>query len=239
MDDATIRYLNDLNRRFYETVAADFDATRQTAWQGWARVFEAVGAGFKPAPTQLSVLDVGCGNGRFGVFLAERLGKARLRYVGIDNNAALLDRARAALAGIDAQFERRDILTQPPDEALGSFDLVALFGVLHHVPGADRRRTLLRALADRVAPGGLLVFTEWRFYDEPRFRERIIPWEAEVQVEPGDYLLDWRRGETILRYCHHVDDAEHAQLIAATGLATVAAYRADAANLYAILQRQD
>ncbi|MCC6801734.1 MAG: class I SAM-dependent methyltransferase, partial [Anaerolineae bacterium] len=242
LDDATIRTLNDINRRFYETVAADFDATRQGAWAGWERVAEIVRAGLglqskPPAPTEFSILDVGCGNGRFGVFLAERLERDRLRYVGIDSSAALLDRARLALAGLDVCLEQRDIVEQPPDESLGQFDLVALFGVLHHIPGADPRVALLRALAQRVAPGGLLAFTEWRFMDEARFRERVVAWDSGISVEPGDYLLDWRRGEQALRYCHHVDDAEHVRLVAATGLATVAEYRADAANMYTVLRK--
>lgn len=186
------------------------------------------------------MLDAGCGNGRFGVFLADRLGREGLGYVGIDSSTALLAKAKAALAGIDAALIERDIVEQPPDESLGRFDLVALFGVLHHIPGVDRRLGLLRKLAERVAPGGLLVFTEWRFLEasaEPRFREHIVAWDADVQVEPGDYLLDWRRGEKMLRYCHHVDDAEHARLVAATGLMSIAEYRSDAANVYGVLRK--
>jgi SAM-dependent methyltransferase len=227
VNDATFRALNDLNRRFYETVAADFDATRQQPWEGWRRLTEIVG-------NNLSVLDVGCGNGRFGVFLADRVS----RYVGIDSSAALLERARTFLANVDATLIERDILAQPPDETLSTFDLVALFGVLHHVPGAERRLNLLRSLAARVAPGGWLVWTEWRFLDLPRFRERIVDWNADMRVEPGDYLLDWRRGENALRYCHAVDDTEHARLVAVAGLAPAAEYRADAANLYTVLQKQ-
>ena len=233
VDDATFRYLNDLNRRFYETVAIDFDATRQQAWAGWERLLP-----YLHAP--LSILDIGCGNGRFGAFLAERIGKDRLRYVGLDSSAALLERASAALAGVDSRLEQRDILDLPPDAALGQFGLVAFFGVLHHIPGADRRLALLRALAGRVAPGGWLVWTEWRFLENPRLVERIVPWSEGAQVEAGDYLLDWRKGrqaelDPALRYCHAVDDAEHRRLVAATGLDVVAEYRADAANLYTVL----
>ena len=122
--------------------------------------------------------------------------------------------------------------------ALGQFDLVALFGVLHHIPGADRRLALLRSLGERVAPGGLLVFTEWRFLDVANLRERIVPWEPSLQVEAGDYLLDWRRGERALRYCHAVDDAEHARLVEAAGLRDVEEFRADAANRYTVLQHE-
>jgi tRNA (uracil-5-)-methyltransferase TRM9 len=228
MDDSTFRALNDLNRRFYATVAEDFDATRQQPWEGWLRLREMVSA------RRLAALDVGCGNGRFGVYMADRL----TRYVGIDSSSALLAHARQALAAVDATLIERDLLTEPPDEALGTFDLVALFGVLHHVPGADRRLHLIRSLAERVAPGGWLVWTEWRFLDLPRFRERIVPWDGELQVEPGDYLLDWRRGANALRYCHAVDDAEHARLVDAAGLTLVAEYRADAANVYTVLKRE-
>src|SRR4051812_21279538 len=106
MDDSTIRYLNDLNHRFYETVAAEFDATRQTAWQGWHQLIPYL-------MPRLTVLDVGCGNGRFGVFLADRLGSANLHYHGIDSSVALLASASIALAGIDARLEQRDLLEQP------------------------------------------------------------------------------------------------------------------------------
>ena len=90
-----------------------------------------------------------------------------------DTDAALLARAREALAGANGGFilERRDVIAQPPNS--GQYDLVALFGVLHHVPGAETRRALLRSLAERVAPGGLLAFACWRFMDYRRFRDRI------------------------------------------------------------------
>ena len=52
-------------------------------------------------------------------------------------------------------------------------------------------------------------------------------------------LLDWRRGDPALRYCHYVDDTEHADLVAATGLRELESYRADGdsgdVNRYSIL----
>ena len=63
----------------------------------------------------------------------------------------------------------------------------------------------------------MLAFACWRFYEYARFRARIVPWPEDLagRVEPGDHLLDWRRGERALRYCHHVDEAEQAELVAA------------------------
>ncbi len=232
MDETTIRRLNQINRDFYAAAADSFDESRQQAWPGW----ETLSAYLTPP---LSVLDVGCGNGRFGVFLAQKFG-AGMQYHGIDNNPTLLDRARAALTGVDAQLEQRDIVEDPPDSRV--YNLVALFGVLHHIPGAAQRQQLMAVLARRVAPGGLLAFACWRFYEYERFRRRIIPWPPDFTVEPHDYLLDWRRGATALRYCHYVDDAEHAALIAATGLTEVVTYRADGhtgdTNCYSILRAE-
>lgn len=230
MDEATVQYLNALNREFYRITANEFDATRGQPWPGWERLLPLL-------PSPLSVLDVGCGNGRFGVFLSQHV--EVLAYHGIDNNAVLLAHARQNLpVGV---FWEMDIVEQPPQT--GAYDLVALFGVMHHVPGAQRRQQLLRQLAERVAPGGLLAFACWRFYEFERFRQRIVPWPDTVQVEAHDYLLDWRRGERALRYCHYVDDDEHAALVEASGLEEIATYRADGfsgtVNRYSILKRRD
>lgn len=237
MNAETINRLNTINRAFYQATADDFDATRQHAWSGWERLLPHLAS----LPKPLRVLDVGCGNGRFALYLQRH---TPIQYHGIDNSAALLRHARTALdsAGLaDARLDLRDIVEQPPDT--GEYDLVALFGVLHHIPGATQRSTLLQRLAARVAQGGLLVLTAWRFYDDEKWRARIVPFEHDLagQIEAGDYLLDWRRGTSgearPLRYCHYVDDAEHAALVEATGLHEIERYRADALNLYSILRR--
>jgi len=242
MDKATVRRLNQLNRKFYEVTAAEFDRTRSQPWPGWETLLKYI----KIAST-LTVLDVGCGNGRFGVFLYSRLlaefSIQHINYHGMDNNAPLLEHARQSLTGLpgmDATIEERDIIENPPDTDL--YDLVVLFGVLHHIPGYDNRLALMRALAQRVAPGGLLAFACWRFWEYERFRSRVAPWPPDFTVERHDYLLDWRQGATALRYCHYVDDEEHAALIRATGLTDIATFRADGetgdANQYSILQHE-
>lgn len=254
MDDATIRRLNEINREFYRLNADDFDQTRGQPWPGWEALLPYLplnptpcppphcdGEGEKANAQHLSVLDVGCGNGRFGVFLAHTLKVESLQYHGVDNNPALLEHARLAiteLSQVSVVLEERDIVEKPP--TTDEYDLVALFGILHHVPGYERRLSLIRSLAERVAPGGMLAFACWRFYEYERFRERIVPWPEDIEVEPNDYLLDWRRGHVTLRYCHYVDDTEHAALVVATGMREVVTYRADGqtgdANRYSLLR---
>lgn len=235
MDDTTVNRLNNLNRDFYRATADSFDRSRGQPWAGWERLLPHVTA-------PLSVLDVGCGNGRLGVFLAERL-EGEITYMGIDSSAELLERANEALsakAGITIHLEQSDIITQPPE---GRFDLVAAFGLLHHVPGRQQRLDLMRTLAACVKPGGLLAFTSWRFYEYERFRRRIVPWPEDIQVETHDYLLDWQRDVQALRYCHYIDDVEHAALVAVSSLTEIATFRADGhtqdTNRYSLLKRGD
>lgn len=246
MNQATIKRLIAINREFYQRTAAEFDQTRGQPWPGWHRLLAHLPqAG---AVEALRVLDVGCGNGRLGLFLAanwSQPGDSELIYHGVDSSPALLERAReslAGVAGVTATLETRDaLLDVPPAE---TYDLVAAFGVLHHVPGFDFRRRWLQALATRVAPGGRLAFAAWRFYEYERFRQRVVPWPPELveQVEQHDYLLDWRRGVAALRYCHFVDDAEHDDLVRASGLHELESYRADgftgAVNRYSILGQE-
>jgi len=241
MNQATINKLNAINRQFYSVTAAEFDQTRAIAWQGWQPLLPYIETG---DDTPLNVLDVGCGNGRFGAFLAENL-KHAIHYHGIDNNDKLLGLAHEALRAfptMTTRIEPHDIVENPLNEGL--YDLVVLFGVIHHVPGFEQRQQLMKALAERVTPGGLLVFAAWRFYEFDRFKKRIARWDDDLvdKVEKHDYLLDWRRGDIALRYCHYVDDDEHQALIQASGLTEIQTYRADGftgtVNQYSILKNE-
>lgn len=235
MNKETIAELNAINRNFYEITATEFDQTRGRAWAGWERLLQYIQA-------PLSVLDVGCGNGRFAVFLAENL-NTEIDYHGIDNNPQLLAYAEKSLAEYDnitATMSEHDVITQALPT--GRYDLVVLFGVIHHVPGAENRRQFLKMLSEHVNKNGLLVFAAWRFFEYERFTKRLVDWDASMQVEKHDYLLDWRRGERALRYCHYVDDDELDDLVAATKMKEIARYRADgsdnAMNVYVVLSNE-
>ena len=245
MDESTTARLNDLNRDFYRRHAASFDETRRTPWPGWERVADRL-----PTDGRASILDVGCGNGRFGRFLAARPLPA-IDYLGLDVSPELL---RLAETTLPAGWRLRvadvvaDGLPESPSEGVADiFDLIACFGVMHHVPGEVNRSRLVRQMADRLAPGGLLAISFWQFGDRERFSRRSRDWAAHGlapdQRESGDFLLAWGEtdgeGAIPVRYCHHTDRAEARRLVEPLGLELVDEFRADGEtadlNLYLLL----
>ncbi|MDP6981393.1 MAG: class I SAM-dependent methyltransferase [Myxococcota bacterium] len=249
MNAKTREQLIAINRRFYSEVAGDFDATRNDAWPGWARAI----AHAEPLPGQpLHVLDVGCGNGRLVDMLSESRGEV-FEYLGVDFSQALLERARSRCAArTQIRFETCDVLAPGDDlpRREPGFDLVALFGVLHHVPSAELRRALFERLLERLRPGGVLAVTAWQFGDRERFRARRVPVETfnagasepidPAQLDSGDHLLRFA-GAKALRYCNHCSEAELHGLFADLPLRWLDRYTADGKtadlNAYAVVQR--
>jgi 2-polyprenyl-6-hydroxyphenyl methylase/3-demethylubiquinone-9 3-methyltransferase len=96
-----------------------------------------------------TALDVGCGAG----LLAEPLTRLGAKVTGIDAAPEVIAVARAHAAGQGLAIDYRAGDVQQLD---GRFDLVTAMEVIEHV--ADPA-LFLRALADRLAPGGLLIMS--------------------------------------------------------------------------------
>ncbi|MEZ4768527.1 MAG: class I SAM-dependent methyltransferase [Caldilineales bacterium] len=240
MNQETADQLLEINRAFYEQLAQPFADSRSTRQPGLLWVVERM-AGVN------TLLDVGCGNGR----LAHALDEAGLaiRYTGVDVSDALLAiaaRSASALSAVQAAFVSVDISREGWTAALpqSGYDAAALLAVLHHIPGLDRRARLLRGLRDLLTADGFLIVSTWQFLNEERLRRKIVPWEQvgldAGDLEPGDYLLDWHRGGSGLRYCHLVDEREIEQVADEAGWRVIDLYYADGAsqnlNLFALLR---
>ena len=102
-----------------------------------------------PAATELSILDLGCGTGRFTAPLASRFSA---RVIGLDRAAKMLAVATQTLGDSGA------VLVRGAAEALpfsrGSFDVVFLSMILHHIRSSP---TALAEVWRVIKPGGKLL----------------------------------------------------------------------------------
>jgi SAM-dependent methyltransferase len=95
-----------------------------------------------------TVLDVGCGMGRFSDVVARWGG----RVVGIDLSGAVVAASRNLETRKDAAILQSDVFNLPFRDS--AFDLIFSLGVLHHTP--DTREAFLR-LPRLVRPGGTVA----------------------------------------------------------------------------------
>lgn len=210
----------------YTQIAEHFDLTRYKPWpetMWYASMLE-------PGST---VADLGCGNGRNALCLAE----FGMRVVAIDFVGRMLDitMRKARRAGLDGAIRPLccDVTDIPLPDA--SFDHALYVATMHHLPtSADRARSV-RELWRTLKPGGTALVGVWAVEQE-RFAE-------DLKVAPpglgcGDVLVPWTRqtdGMVFERYVHLFTMGELLSLFSEGWGILESFSRAD--NHYALLRR--
>jgi len=130
------------------------------------------------------VLEIGVGSGRVAVPTA----LAGITVVGVDASETMLElaRRRAAPHDLDLTLVRADMRDLPE---LGTFPLVTVpFRAFLHLRDDAERLAVLRALRDRLEPGGTLAFDVFH-PDRLDIAETQGRW---IEREPGiDERADW------------------------------------------------
>lgn len=199
------------NDGWHEVAPADYWEERyagaERVWSGAVNETMAdVVSGLEPG----RALDLGCGEGGDAVWLAEH----GWRTTAVDISTTAIERAQAAASDLglteeQVQFEAAD-LSSWTDET--EYDLVTASFL--HSPVALSRTEILRAVAQRVVPGGhLLVIAHaapppWARHrhgqnDGPTNRDEFPTPEqqiAELALAPDDWttvIADVRRRDTV------------------------------------------
>lgn len=217
--------LRQLNHQFYQTFAGEFAATRQRLQPGVQHILQII-------PSSATVLDLGCGNGELARALAASGHTGH--YLGLDFSGELLAYALQDLPeGYLANFQAADLAAPDWDADMRphSFGFILAFATLHHLPGEVIRALFLRKIHNLLAPNGRFIHSNWQFLNSQRLAKRIQPWASidltPADVDPGDYLLDWRRGGKGLRYVHHFTPDELAALADQTGFTILETFLSD------------
>ena len=133
----------------YEAIAGEFDQSRTRPWPEFEGFSPFVHSGDK-------ILDLGCGNGR----LFEILKSKPVDYLGVDNNSALIEKARLRFP--EAEFQLCDMVDlELPDHC---FDVVFSVAAFHHIPGPALRAKALRQIHRVLKDNGILILTVWNLF---------------------------------------------------------------------------
>jgi tRNA (uracil-5-)-methyltransferase TRM9 len=243
MNALTADTLIRLTNRFYRQQASSFSATRKNPWPGWERLADFLeshagallagadspsGSSTCDSERPASLLDLGCGNLRFERFLRRRFPHTDIDVYAVDNCPLLMKGGESE--DWMPHFQELDIASvlSGGEEALAErleapvCDLAVCFGVMHHIPGFDRRRALIRGLVSQTRSGGLVAISFWRFMSSDVLAEKARALQAHAladvglsseDLDRGDYLLGWQGRQGAYRYCHHFEAAEIQALV--------------------------
>jgi tRNA (uracil-5-)-methyltransferase TRM9 len=230
MTQKTINILNQLNKQFYdETGSVVWNQKPDYYWQGWYQLTAFINDKLttkQSLSNQFKILDLGCGNSRFANFLVSELDSEQvenIEYLGVDFSVNLIDTFKTKPRTNFANFEllELDVISQLHQLKEIKFDLIVIFGLIHHIPSHQARTKFFEQVSSLLKPSGLLIFTTWQYLDTPRLIKRVVDPETETgksvfqrlgiqktDLEPGDNILDWVKKVFSYRYSHYFDEAE-------------------------------
>ena len=155
----------------YDKIAEHFDHTRFALWDG-------VVSWLNKLPSGSSILDVGCGNGKY---LSVRRDDCVMHACDPCVSLVHIAASKHPLANIVVA----NGLALPYGDAM--FDAVMSIAVFHHLSTDENRQQYVRELHRVLKPGGKMLVTMWS-------TDALKPsWQS---IGDGDYLVPWHDVKT-------------------------------------------
>ncbi len=140
----------------------------------------------------LSVLDLGCANGR----LLKLFEKHKVAYTGVDANPAFLkatEKYARSFSSVSANFVQSDMRKLSLKD--NTFDLVFCIASLHHIPSTKYQLQMLEEMCRVMKPGGMLLMTNWDLASQERYvkkRDKLKQEHPELfeGLEDRDFLIE-------------------------------------------------
>jgi len=198
-------------KKTYNSIAKDFSKTRKMGWDEFEEFLKYI-------KDNDSIVDLGCGNGRFYQFLK---GKRKVKYTGIDNSKKLLEEARKIIKEAKKpqtskpKFIEGDLLKIPAKPA--STKVVTCIAAFHHLPSSSLREKSLKEMHRILQKNGKLILTVWNLLEQPKYKKAVtkakIKWLTTLgKYEKRGLLIPW--GETkIPRYYYAFKQKEIEKLL--------------------------
>jgi 2-polyprenyl-6-hydroxyphenyl methylase/3-demethylubiquinone-9 3-methyltransferase len=166
-----------------------FEKPATEAYRSWFILLDDLAATLSSIADPRTILEIGCGAGHLSNRLLEHFPDASL--VGSD----ICDEpGNRCTEHPDRTEFVRQLSTELVPERAGTFDLVVICDVLHHVPAADRP-ALVRSAVALCRPGGLIAIKDWE--PTPKlanavavFADKYISGDRGVSFPTRSQLLD-------------------------------------------------
>jgi ArsR family transcriptional regulator len=175
------------SREFFSSAAGEWDRLRADLFGRRADLLGLLGL----VDEAWTVGDLGCGTGQMAASLAPFVA----RVIAVDGSPAMLEAARARLAGTRNVEVREGELESLPIEP-GTLDAAVAFLVLHYV--AEPADALAQA-ARALKPGGRLLVVDMMPHDREEYRQAMgHVWQGFEAERLGGWMAD--AGLTAFRY---------------------------------------
>lgn len=211
MNKNTAKNLILKTRDDYNLIAEQFSSTRHYIWSDFEKI--TAGVDFKGK----RVLDLGCGNGRLFDFLYS---KGISEYYGFDQSEELIKIAKKRYP--KGMFKVGNMLDTGYKD--NDFDIVLCLATLHHIPSKNLREAALKESFRILKPGGLLITTNWYFWNKRKYLLMILKSLLKNKLPLGDFFMPWKvgAGDTITeRYFHAWTKRETKRLLKRSGFSKI------------------
>ncbi|OGZ26637.1 MAG: hypothetical protein A2365_01235 [Candidatus Nealsonbacteria bacterium RIFOXYB1_FULL_40_15] len=201
-------YLLNKTKADYNLISREFSETRNRLWDEIGFLF------YNYLKENESVLDSGCGNGRYYELFREK----NINYVGIDNSEELIKIAKEKHP--EADFRIGDSLSLPFEDS--SFDKVYSIAVLHRIPSYSFRARFLKEAKRVLKKDGYLILTVWKIPNIYKRKSQLLLLKHTLLKLLGISKLDFKDvlepwGNKTFKYYHWFSKRELKSLLKKSG----------------------
>lgn len=128
-----------------------------------------------------SILDIGCGNGRF-LEEAQKLDFIPSIYLGTDSSEWMIYEAQK----LHPENNFEVIWMQNIWKIETKFDAILFLASYHHLESREERAQVLKDSKKLLRPEGRIYMTNWNLREQPKYENSHL-WEGEFDIKIGEF----------------------------------------------------
>jgi len=203
---------------FDERVVRVFPDMIRRSVPGYTLVLQMIGLlAHRYVQADSQVYDLGCSLGAATLAMRQATGAAGVRFIGVDNSPAMIQRCRERLESLGGEAAVDWVLGDIRTVVVSNASMTVLNYTLQFVE-PQQRQFVLQRIAAGTRPGGILVLSEKICFDDPAVQELQTNLHHEFKRAQGYSALEIARKRGALERVLQPDsDARHRQRLEEAG----------------------